>query len=331
MFRFEDPEFLGFLIFIPGIIWYYIHNRGSAKVRYSSIATLKKLKKPSSLYLRHILVVFRCLAVLFLVVGLSRPQSGHKNTEVLTEGVDIILCLDTSGSMQAMDFKEDGKRKTRLEVVKRVVEDFIKGRKNDRIGMVVFGGQAFTQCPLTLDYGILLSFLKRAEIGMAGDSTALGSALATSVKRLKDLKSKSRVVILLTDGRNNAGRISPETAAEIARTYNVKVYTIGVGTEGKAPFLVDTFFGKQFIWQEVDLDEETLQMIAHETGGKYFRATNTKALAEIYKEIDKLEKSKVKVKEYMEYNELFVWFVFFGLTFILLEVILANTRFMKIP
>jgi len=198
------------------------------------------------------------------------------------------------------------------------VEDIIKARKNDRIGMVVFGEQTFTQCPLTLDYGILLSFLKKIEIGMAGDSTALGSALATSVKRLKDLKSKSRVVILLTDGRNNTGRITPETAAEIARTYKVKVYTIGVGTEGKAPFLVESFFGKRFIWQEVDLDN-------------YYRATNTRALEEIYKEIDKLEKTEVKVKEYMEYEELFVWFVFPALAFILLEILLANTRFRKIP
>jgi len=331
MFRFEDPEFLGLLIFIPGIIWYYLRNRGSGKIRYSSIATLKQLKKSSSLYLRHSLIAFRCAAILFLIMGVSRPQAGHKNTEVLTEGIDIMLCLDTSGSMQAMDFKEDGKRKTRLEVVKRVVEDFVKGRTNDRIGMVVFGEHAFTQCPLTLDYGIVLSFLRSAEIGMAGDSTALGSALATSVKRLKDLKSKSRVVVLLTDGRNNTGRISPETAAEIGRTYKVKVYTIGVGTEGKAPFLVDTFFGKRFVWQEVDLDEETLQMIARQTKGKFFRATNTEALEEIYKEIDALEKTEVKVKEYMEYNELFVWFVFIGLALILLEIVLANTRFLKIP
>ena len=159
----------------------------------------------------------------------------------------------------------------------------------------------------------------------------MGSEMCIRDRRLKDIKSKSRVVILLTDGRNNTGRISPETAAEIARTYKVKVYTIGVGTEGKAPFLVETFFGKQFIWQEVDLDEETLQMIAQKTGGKYFRATNTRALEEIYKEIDKLEKTKVKVKEYMESNELFVWFVFTGLAFVLLEIILANTRFLKIP
>jgi Ca-activated chloride channel family protein len=251
--------------------------------------------------------------------------------EILTEGIDIVLCLDTSGSMQAMDFTLGEERRTRLEVVKEVVEDFVKRRSNDRIGMVVFGDQAFTQCPLTLDYGVLLSFLKRVEIGMAGDATALGSALGTSVKRLKDVKSKSRVIILLTDGRNNAGRLSPETAADIACSYQVKVYTIGVGKEGKAPFLVETYFGKQIVWRKVDLDEETLRMIAGRTDGAYFRATNTEALEKIYHDIDQMEKTEVKVKEYMEYNELFAWFVFPGLFVVLFEIILANTRFRKIP
>jgi Ca-activated chloride channel family protein len=197
--------------------------------------------------------------------------------------------------------------------------------------MVVFGEEAFTQCPLTLDYGVLLNFLDQVEIGMAGDSTAIGSALGTCVKRLKDLKSKSKVVILLTDGRNNAGRVSPETAAEIAKTFNIKTYTIGVGKEGEAPFLVDTIFGKKYVYQRVDLDEETLKGIAEITGGTYFKATNTRALEEIYDQIDKLEKTKVEVKEYMEYQELFHWFLLSGLACILLEMVLANTRFRKIP
>ena len=331
MFRFEDPEFLFFLIVIPFMVWHYVRNQGTARVRFSSIAPIKRIKRSYSLYLRHCLIVLRVLAVGLLIAGLARPQSGHKNTEILTEGIDIVLCLDTSGSMQAMDFTLNGERRTRLAVVKEVVENFVKKRTNDRIGMVVFGEQAFTQCPLTLDYGVLLSFLQRVEIGMAGDTTALGSALATSVKRLKDLESKSHVVILLTDGRNNAGRISPETATGIAATYNVKVYTIGVGTKGKAPFLVETFFGKQYQWREVDLDEKTLRMIAKNTGGTYFRATNTESLAKIYDEIDAMEKTEVKVKEYMEYDELFIWFVFPGLFLVLLEIILANSRFRKIP
>ena len=275
--------------------------------------------------------MLRCLAVTLFVVALARPQSGTKASEVLTEGIDIILCLDTSGSMQALDFKWRNERQNRLQVVKRVVSDFIRGRKNDRIGMVVFGEEAFTQCPLTLDYGVLLNFLDQVEIGIAGDSTAIGSALGTCVNRLKELKSKSKVVILLTDGRNNAGRVSPETAAEIAKTFHIKTYTIGVGTEGEVPFLVDTIFGKKYVYQRVDLDEDTLKGIARITGGKYFKATNTRALEEIYKQIDTLEKTKVEVKEYMEYQELFVWFLFPGLACILLEVILGNTRFRKIP
>ncbi len=331
MFRFNDPEFLFLILVIPIIVWHYVRNQGSARVRFSSIAPLKKLKRPGSVYLRHSLIIMRCLALTLLIAGLARPQSGRKNIEVLTQGVDIVLCLDSSGSMGAMDFTCEKERCPRLTVVKEVVEDFLQKRKNDRIGAVVFGNQAFTLCPLTLDYGVLLSFLKRVEIGMAGDTTALGSALATSVKRLKDVDSKSRVVILLTDGRNNAGRISPETAADIARTYNVKVYTIGVGTEGKAPFLVKTFFGNHYVWRDVDLDEASLRMIADKTGGEYFRANNTDALEKIYTEIDAMEKTEAKVTEYTEYEELFFWFAFPGLFLVVTEIILLNTRFRKIP
>lgn len=304
---------------------------GENRVKFSSLANLKRLKRSTSLLLRHTLLVLRCLAIALFVVALARPQSGNKASEILTEGIDIMLCLDTSGSMQALDFKWKNERQNRLQVVKRVVTDFIKGRKNDRIGMVVFGEEAFTQCPLTLDYGVLLNFLDQVQIGMAGDSTAVGSALGTCVKRLKDLESKSKVVILLTDGRNNAGSLSPETAAEIAKTFHIKTYTIGVGTEGEVPFQVDTIFGKKYVYQRVDLDEDALKKIADITGGTYFRATNTKALEEIYKQIDRLEKTKVKVKEYMEYKELFWWFLLPGLICILLEIILANTRFRKIP
>lgn len=300
-------------------------------MRFSSLDNMKKLRRSTSLFLRHVLLFLRCLAIALFVMALARPQSGTKATEVTTEGIDIMLCLDTSGSMQALDFKWENERQNRLQVVKRVVGNFIKGRTNDRIGMVVFGEEAFTQCPLTLDYGVLLSFLDQVEIGMAGDSTAIGSALGTCVKRLKDLESKSKVVILLTDGRNNAGSLSPETAAEIAGTFSIKTYTVGVGTEGEVPFLVDTIFGKRYVYQRVDLDEDTLKELARITGGTYFKATDTKALEEIYNQIDQLEKTKVEVKEYMEYDELFRWFLMAGLACILLEIILANTRFRKIP
>ncbi len=269
--------------------------------------------------------------MLLLVVALARPQSGSKSSEVLTEGIDIVLCLDASGSMQALDFSWEGKKVTRLQVVKKVVNDFIKLRQNDRIGMVVFGEEAFTQCPLTLDYGVLLSFLGQVEIGVAGDATAIGSALGTCVKRLKDLKSKSKVVILLTDGRNNTGALSPEKAAQVAETLGVKVYTVGVGTEGEVPFLVEDLFGKRYVYQRVDLDEEALKMIAETTEGKYFRATNSEALEDIYKEIDQLEKTEVEVKEYTEYEELFAWFLIPALCIVLLEILLAHTVFIRIP
>jgi Ca-activated chloride channel family protein len=331
MIRFEDPWLLIFLVLIPLMIFYQWKGIGKSRVRFSSLDNFKRLKQPFSLYLRHILIGLRGVAITFLVMAMARPQSGSKSTEVVTEGIDIMLCLDTSGTMQALDFTWKGEKQNRLQVVKRVVNEFIKGRKNDRIGMVVFGAEAFTQCPLTLDYGVLLSFLDRVEIGMAGDTTAIGSALATCVKRLKDLKSKSKVVILLTDGRNNAGNINPETAAELAKTFKVKVYTIGVGTEGEVPFLVDTIFGKRYVYQRVDLDEAIVKEIATITGGTYFKATNTKALEEIYTQIDQMEKTKVEIKEYTEYKELFHWFLLPGLAFILLEVILANTRFRKIP
>ena len=296
--RFEDPWLLFFFIIIPLLLLYQWKGVGKSRVRFSSLDTFKKLKRSTSLLMNYVLVLLRCLALVLLIIALARPQSGTKASEVLTEGIDIMLCLDTSGSMQALDFKWKNERHNRLEVVKKVVSDFITGRTNDRIGMVVFGEEAFTQCPLTLDYGVLLNFLDRVEIGMAGDSTAIGSALATCVNRLKERKSKSKVIILLTDGRNNAGSLSPQTAAEIAQTFSIKVYTVGVGTEGEVPFLVDTIFGKKYMYQRVDLDEETLQEIATITGGSYFKATNTEALEEIYKKIDKLEKTKVEVKEY---------------------------------
>ena len=329
--RFEDPWLLFFLIIIPILLVYQWKGVGKSRVRFSSLDTLKKLKRSTSLLMNYVLVLLRCIALVLLIIALARPQSGTKASEVLTEGIDIMLCLDTSGSMQALDFKWKDERHNRLEVVKNVVSDFIKGRTNDRIGMVVFGEEAFTQCPLTLDYGVLLNFLDQVEIGMAGDSTAIGSALGTCVNRLKERESKSKVIILLTDGRNNAGSLSPQTAAEIAKTYSIKTYTVGVGTTGEVPFLVDTIFGKKYMYQRVDLDEETLKEIATVTGGSYFKATDTETLEEIYRKIDKLEKTKVEVKEYMEYEELFGWFLLSALLCILIEVTLRNTRFRKIP
>jgi len=216
-------------------------------------------------------------------------------------------------------------------MVRKVVGEFIEKRPYDRIGMIVFGSEAYTQCPLTLDSGILLEFVNRLEIGMAGEATAIGSALSLAVKRMKELAAPSKIVILLTDGRSNEGNISPDIAAELAKTYGIKVYTIGVGTKGKAPFLVDSFFGKQIVYQESDLDEETLQKIAETTNGTYFWAKDTKRLREIYDEIDKLEKSKVDIKEYDHFNDLFHYFLIIGMVLLLLSIIGEHTIFRKIP
>lgn len=331
MFRFQNPEFLLLLIIPILFLLRYFFLSGSGGIVFSSLTGVKSIRPSQAVKARYIVPVLTALGLVLLCLGLARPQAGVKNTEILSEGIDIMLCLDTSGTMQAMDFELDGQKASRLDVVKKVVTDFIHRRKNDRIGMIVFGDQAFTQCPLTLDYGILENFVGRLKVGMAGDMTALGSGLALSVKRLKDLPGKSRIAILLTDGRHNAGRITPETAAEIAKTYNIKVYTIGVGIEGESPFLMDTIFGKRYVYQRVDLDEDTLKQIAEKTGGRYFRATDTASLEKIYGEIDQLEKSEVKIKEYTEYTENFVSYVLLGLVLILGATVLGNTRLRKIP
>lgn len=329
-FRFEDPWLLLLLFLIP-IATLVVRNNREAAISYSSIGRLKTVRPGRMTLISSIPNFLKALAFTLLIIALARPQEGHKRSRILSAGVDIVLAIDTSGSMQALDFKKDDKPINRLEVVKDVVADFINERENDRMGMVIFGQEAFTQCPLTLDHDILLSFLENLEIGVAGDSTAIGSAIGIAVKRLKDLKSKSKVIILLTDGRNNAGSLSPAQAAEIGKTFGIKIYTIGVGTRGKAPFLVDSVFGKQYIYQNVEIDEKTLQEIAENTGAKYFRATDRESLKNIYEQIDGLEKSDVKIHDRSEYRELFPYFLIPGLIFIFAEILLSHTRLRRIP
>lgn len=330
-FKLEDPWALLLLLGLPVI--YLLKKRFSnqSAVRFSSIARLKAAPSSPMLALRNIVPILRFIVLVMIIISLARPQTGSKSTLVNTEVTDIVLVLDTSGSMNGLDFELNGKRVNRLAVVKSVVETFIKNRVTDRIGMVVFGTNAYTQCPLTVDYGVLLSFLEMSEIGMAGEGTAVGDALATAVTRLKDSAAKSKVIILLTDGRNNAGKITPKTAAEIAKTYGIKTYTIGVGTTGPVPFLVDSFWGKQYTYQNVDLDDETLREIAAVTGGRYFHAQDTKGLQDVYREIDSLEKTDVQIKEYMEYNEQFRAFSLIAILLLVGEIILSATRFRKIP
>ena len=329
-FQFEDPWLLLFMLMLP-----YMALKGKKKqqatINYSTIGTLQSIRTAQVDFFSALPLILRILSVMLLILALARPQEGHKSQEILSVGVDIMLALDTSGSMQALDFIKNEKRDTRLAMVKDVVSKFIENRPNDRIGMVVFGSEAYTQCPLTLDQGILQSFLSKLDIGMAGDSTAIGSAVGIAVKRLKDLESDSKVIILLTDGRNNAGSLPPVQAAQTAKAFGIKIHTIGVGTHGKAPFLVNSIFGQRYVYQEVDIDENTLKEISKLTGGQYFRATDLESLKSIYKQIDQMEKSEVKVLDHSEYTELFHYFLIPGILLLLSEIILSNTVLRRIP
>ena len=329
-FQFEDPWLLLFMLMLP-----YMALKGKKKqqatINYSTIGTLQSIRTAQVDFFSALPLILRILSVMLLILALARPQEGHKSQEILSVGVDIMLALDTSGSMQALDFIKNEKRDTRLAMVKDVVSKFIENRPNDRIGMVVFGSEAYTQCPLTLDQGILQSFLSKLDIGMAGDSTAIGSAVGIAVKRLKDLESDSKVIILLTDGRNNAGNLPPVQAAQTAKAFGIKIHTIGVGTHGKAPFLVNSIFGQRYVYQEVDIDENTLKEISKLTGGQYFRATDLESLKSIYKQIDQMEKSEVKVLDHSEYTELFHYFLIPGILLLLTEIILSNSILRRIP
>jgi len=326
--RFEDPWFLILFLIIPYLVW---KRKEQITISYSSLEILQNIRAIQIGFLSTIPLILRLFAISLFIMALARPQEGYKRTEILSTGVDIMLALDTSGSMQALDFIKNEKRDTRLAMVKDVVSKFIKNRTNDRMGMVVFGSEAYTQCPLTLDQNILQSFLSKLDIGMAGDSTAIGSAVGIAVKRLKDLKSDSKLIILLTDGRNNAGNLAPLQAAKTAKAFGIKIHTIGVGTRGKAPFLVNSIFGQRYVYQEVDIDEGTLKEISKITGGQYFRATDLESLKSIYKQIDQMEKSEVKVFDHSEYTELFHYFLIPAILLLLLEIILSNSILRRIP
>jgi Ca-activated chloride channel family protein len=274
----------------------------------------------------------RGAALALLVVALARPQLGKADSVVRSEGIDIMLAVDVSSSMLAEDFQLDGGRANRLEAVKAVVRDFAAGRPNDRIGLVLFAGRPYTQAPLTLDHGWLLSTLDRAEIGMIEDGTAVGSALATAVARLEGADAKSKVVILLTDGVSNAGKVAPLTAAEAAQTLGYRVYTIGAGTRGAAPYPQRDPFGRTvYVNMPVDVDEKTLQQVAERTGGRYFRATDTDSLRLIYAEIDQLETTSQEGLQYLDHHELYVWLVVPALLLLAVEALLAQTWLRVLP
>jgi len=323
---FYNPDFLYALLLVPLLwIWYYFRQKEqSAQLQ---ISTLKGITQNSwKAKGRHVLFLIRTLAIVFLIISFARPQSTLSWEDMTTEGIDIVIAMDISGSMLAQDLKPD-----RLEASKKVAMNFISERPNDRIGLVIFSGESFTQCPLTTDHIVLQNLFSDVKSGMVEDGTAIGMGLATAVNRLKESQAVSKVIILLTDGVNNQGSVAPLTAAKIAQKFGIRVYTIGVGTKGYAPYPFKTPFGTT-VYQDVEvkIDEETLQNIASVTNGKYFRATSNKALESIYKEIDKLERSKIEVKEYHKKKEEFFPLALLALTLLIIEFALRHTTFRSI-
>lgn len=326
--QFANPEyFYLLLLLVPLIVWYVLKDKNAhASIQVSTLKSFDSTPKTYKYYLRHALFVFRVLAIIFLVGAIARPQSSNSWQDETTEGIDIVMSLDISSSMLARDFEPD-----RLEAAKEVAVNFITGREDDKIGLVIFSGESFTQCPLTTDHAVLINLFKDIQSGMIEDGTAIGLGLANAVNRLKDSQAKSKVAILLTDGVNNRGEIAPVTAAELAKTFGIRVYTIGIGTIGQAPYPVQTAFGISMRNMPVKIDEDVLREIAKKTGGQYFRATDNNKLKAIYEEIDKLEKSKIEVKQYSTRSEEYLLFALLAALFVLLEIALRNSILRNIP
>ena len=312
------------------MIYYQIRRRRtrSAAIKYSDLRIVKRAARTGRQRLRFLLWVLRMIAVASLIVAFARPRAGTEYQEVTSEGIDIMIALDVSSSMQAEDFKPHN----RLYVAKEEIKRFIEQRNNDRVGLVVFARYSFTQCPLTTDHGVLVNFVDEVDFGIVEDGTAIGMAVANAVNRLRDSESKSKIIILLTDGDNNAGEIDPITAANLAAALDIKIYTIGAGKPGNAMYPYnDPIFGKRYVYQPTKIDEKTLKEIAERTNGKYFRARSGEELEQIYEEIDQLEKTEVEIASHVQYRELFEYFTYAGLFFLVVEVLLANTYFRKIP
>ncbi|MEP7255381.1 MAG: VWA domain-containing protein [Ferruginibacter sp.] len=323
---FGQPWFFGLLVLIPVLIfWYVSKNNKQQGAIFISDTSAKGLSSWKTSF-RHLPFVLRLLSIVFIIAALARPQAKFEEQNIEGEGVDIVLCIDVSGSMTAQDLTPN-----RLEAAKNVAIDFVNKRLTDRIGIVIFSGESFTQCPLTTDRRVLVSAIENIRNGLLEDGTAIGSGLGTSVDRLRTSKSKSKVVILLTDGENNGGLIDPETAKEIAKAFQVKVYTIGVGTDGYAPQPVNTPMGVVMQNGKVSIDEKLLKEIAYQTGGKYFRAKDNDGLIGIYAEINQLEKSKVEISNRTRYTEKFFPFIVAVLVFLFLELLLRFTLFRKFP
>jgi Ca-activated chloride channel family protein len=328
MIHFANPlYFILLLAPIWMIVWYVLkHKKSQASLQVSAVQAFENLPVGWKVRLRHVPFICRVLVVVLLIAILARPQSSNSWRNASTEGIDIMMAIDISSSMLAKDFKPD-----RVEAAKEVASNFISGRPFDNIGLVVFAGESFTQCPMTTDHAVLLNLFSGIKSGLLEDGTAIGLGLANSVSRLKDSQAKSKVIILLTDGSNNSGNIAPLTAADIAKTFGIRVYTIGVGTKGLAPYPVQTPFGIRYQNMPVEIDEKVLRQIAGTTGGKYFRATDNAKLKEIYNEIDQLEKTKLNVRQFSKKQEEYMPLALLAAALLLFEIVLRYFVLRKIP
>lgn len=325
---FHNPEYLFLLLLLIPVIYWYIRemHKSDASLQISSHRNLVHFPKSRKIKLRHVPFILRTLVISFIIIALSRPQASNSWRTQNTEGIDIMMAIDISGTMLSKDLKPN-----RIEAAKTVATEFISSRPNDNIGLVVFASESFTQCPLTTDHAVLINLFQAVNFGMIADGTAIGLGLANAVNRIKDSKAKSKVIILLTDGSNNSGDIAPATAAEIAKTFGIRVYTVGIGSHGMVEMPIMTPVGIQYQLAQSEFDEKSLQDIANTTGGKYFRATDNSKLRLIYQEIDKLEKTKISVREYSKKEEQFYVFSLLAFIMLVLEVLLRNTYFRRIP
>jgi Ca-activated chloride channel family protein len=328
IYRFADPWLLVVLAVVPLLVYWHLTRRGRrSALRYSSVDLIRHSLPRRKQWVRHALFALRALGLLALIVAFARPQSGVTEESVTTQGIDIMMTLDLSTSMLAEDLQPN-----RIEAAKQVAAEFVLGRRNDRVGLVVFAGEAFTQAPLTLDHEVVATLIAQLETGIIEDGTAIGMGLATAVKRLEGSDATSKVIVLLTDGRNNRGEIDPATAAQMAQALGIKIYAIGAGTRGMANVRVnDPLFGQRVVPMRVDIDEDVLKEAAALTGGRYFRATDTESLAAIYREIDQLETTEIDAEHFTRYGELFHVPLVAGLALIVLELALAHTVWRTIP
>ncbi|HUK83722.1 MAG TPA: VWA domain-containing protein [Verrucomicrobiae bacterium] len=332
MIQFLYPQFLWLLALLPALALWRGRRGPVAAVEYSNADIVRQVARETRSRAGRWLLTLQLGALALLIVGLARPQFGRNNSSIPASGIDLILALDVSGSMEALDFKLGNQPASRVDVVKSVASKFIEGRPNDRIGIMAFAGAPYLVSPLTLDHDWLLQNLERVQIGTIEDGTAIGSAIAASVSRLRDQTSKSKIVVLLTDGQNNAGKIAPATAAEAAKALGVKVYTIAAGVRGEAPIPVtDAFGNKRLTMAKVDVDEATLEKIAAETGAKFYRATDTASLKQIYAQIDRLEKTTHTMKKFESRHELVAWTVVPALCLLGTALGLEQTRFRRLP